>query len=188
MDQAMHRICAPWVAGLGVLAFVTGPVFAQTQSLPVRKPGLWEVTIRGAGDSMMRQQKVQQCTSEEAESIMLLSVVPGQEHCHDVAVKKSGKGHEIRTTCYVHDNRVEAAVELSGDLQAAYRGVFEVKYSKPVRFNPGRTEFEGRWLGACKAGQRAGDMLLPNGATVNVVDDRKRAEAHGHDGHEGHKH
>ncbi len=186
MNQAMHRMCAPWVAGLGVLAFVTGPVFAQTQSLPVRKPGLWEVTIRGVGDSMMRQQKVQQCTSEEAESIMLLSVVPGQEHCHDVTVKKSGKEHErheIRTTCYVHDNRVEAAVELSGDLQATYRGVFEVTYSKPVRFNPGRTEFEGRWLGACKAGQRVGDMLLPNGATVNVVDDRKRAEAHGHDGH-----
>ena len=109
----MHRICAPWVVGVGVLAFVAGPVFAQTQSLPKRKPGLWEVTIRGAGDSMMRQQKVQQCTSAEAESIMLLSVVPGQEHCHDVAVKKSGKVHEIRTTCYVHDNRVEAAVELS---------------------------------------------------------------------------
>ena len=59
MNRAMHRICAPWVAGLGVLAFAAGPVFAQTQSLPVRKPGLWEVTIRGAGDSMMRQQKVQ---------------------------------------------------------------------------------------------------------------------------------
>ena len=70
MNRAMHRICAPWVAGLGILAFVAGPVFAQTQSLPVRKPGLWEVTIRGAGDSMMRQQKVQQCTSEEAESII----------------------------------------------------------------------------------------------------------------------
>ena len=77
MNRAMHRIYAPWVAGLGILAFAVGPVFAQTQSLPVRKAGLWEVTIRGAGDSMMRQQKVQQCTNEEVESIMLLSVVPG---------------------------------------------------------------------------------------------------------------
>ena len=33
--------------------------------------------------------------------------------------------------------------------------------------------------------------VLPNGVTVNVVDDRKRAENHNHDhqhGHHGHKH
>ena len=41
----------------------------------------------------------------------------------------------------------------------------------------GRMLIEGRWLGTCSAGQRAGDMVLPNGITVNVVDDKKRAES-----------
>lgn len=179
----MHGTVVRWLAGLGILAVCTGSLLAQTRSLPARKPGLWEVTVRSAGEAVVRQQKVLQCTTEETEGIMLLAVVPGQEHCHEAKTKRTGQGHEVRTVCYVHDNRVDATVELSGDLQAAYRGAFEVKYSKPVRFQPGRTEFEGRWLGACKAGQRAGDMVLPNGTTVNVVDDRKRAESQGHEGH-----
>jgi hypothetical protein len=186
----MNRtVCAAgrqWLIGLGIGIVSAGPLLAQAQApqLPARKPGLWEVTVRGAGNPGAREQKVWQCTDRQAEPIMLLAVVPGQEHCHEARVKKIAQGHEVRTTCYVHDNRVDATVQLSGDLRAAYRGTFEVQYSKAVRFNPGRTEFEGRWLGACKAGQQAGDMVLPNGATVNVVDDRKRADSQGHAGHQ----
>lgn len=172
-----------WALVLGLLFFAAGAAQAQAQSLPARKPGLWEVTVRSVNDPAARSQTVQQCTAKDSEGVMLLAVVPGQEHCHDAKVRRSGGRHEVRTVCYVHDNRVDATVELSGDLQSAYRGVFEVKYAKPVRFNPGRTEFEGRWLGACKAGQQPGDMVLPNGATVNVVEDRKRAASHVHAGH-----
>ena len=114
---------------------------------------------------------------------MSLAIMTGQERCHNVRVKNNERGSEVRTVCYVHDNRVDATVQLSGDLQTAYLGVFEVTYSKPVRFVPGRTEFEGRCLGECGAAQRPGDMVLPNGATVNVVEDRKRAESQGHAGH-----
>lgn len=188
MHSTVRTTVGRWIVGVGIGAMSAAAVWAQAQSqapqpLPARKPGLWEVTVRGAGEPAGRGQTVRQCTTQQAEPIMLLAVVPGQEHCHEVKVRKTARGHEVRTLCYVHDNRVDATVELTGDLDAAYRGVFEVKYSKPVRFNPGRTEFEGRWLGACQAGQRAGDMVLPNGATVNVVDDRKRAESHDHAGH-----
>ena len=183
MHRTVRSSKESWVIGLVVFAASSDLVLAQTAQLPSRKSGLWEVTVRSAGESAMRQQKVLQCTTEEAEQVMLLAVVPGQEHCHDVKAKRTTEGYEVRTQCYVHDNRVDASVNFSGDLQIAYRGVFEVTYSKPVRFNPGRTKFEGRWLGPCKAGQRAGDMVLPNGATVNVVEDRKRAENRGHEDH-----
>ncbi len=174
-----------WTAwGWGAIACLAGPALAAAEPMPTRKEGLWEVTVRGETESVLRKQTVQQCTSKEAEPVMLLSVVPGQEHCHDVKVRRAQRGsYKIQTVCYVHDNRVDATVELSGDLKAHYSGAFEVKYAKRVRFEPGRTLFEGRWLGACRPGQRPGDMLLPNGATVNVVDDRKRAESHSHDGH-----
>lgn len=171
------------LVGLGVWMGVAVTNCANAQQMPARKSGLWEVIVRSGGNPTASEQKVLQCTDRQAEPIMLLAIVPGQEHCHNVTAKKNALGSEVRTVCYVHDNRVDATVQLSGDLQTAYRGVFEVTYSKSVRFAPGRTEFEGRWLGACGATQRAGDMVLPNGATVNVVEDRKRAESHGHAGH-----
>lgn len=174
------------IRGLVAVSTVAGcvlPTVGQADELPARKAGLWEVSVRRVAEPLASTQKVLQCTDRRAERVMLLAVVPGQEHCHEMKVKKRAQEHEVHTTCYVHDNRVDASVRLSGDFRTFFRGSFDVRYSKPVRFDPGRTEFEGRWLGACTAGQRVGDMVLPNGATVNVVADRKRAESQGHVGH-----
>ncbi len=167
----------------GALVLLMGAAGAYADALPVRKPGLWEVTLRSGTQSVMRQQQVQQCTDRATDQVSLMSIVPGQEHCHQTRVKKTRKGLEVNTTCWVHDNRVEAQIRLLGDFQKAYEGQFEVKYSKPVRFNPGLTHFTARWLGECKPGQRPADMVLPNGVTVNVVDDLKT-----HQGHDGHDH
>ncbi len=174
---------------------------AQKKSpLPARKNGLWEVMVRSddlvlkrAGQAAPRPLTVRQCTSAETESVMLTSIMPGQEDCHDLKVRRRGKGggYDITSTCYVHENRLNAQMELLGDLQSAYSGSFSATYPQTPIHNTGRMVFEGRWLGACLSGQRPGDMVLPNGVTVNVVDDRKRAENHNHDhqhGHQGHKH
>lgn len=165
-----------------------GKKAAKSSVLPARKSGLWEVTLR-SGETLLRRQgvgkaraqTVQQCTSAETEAVMLLSILPGQENCRDLKAPRriKGGGYDIRTVCYVHDNRVEAQMMLVGDLQSSYSGTFEVKFAQTPMDNTGRTAFEGRWLGPCNSGQRAGDMVLPNGVTVNVVDDTKRAEGHG---------
>jgi hypothetical protein len=171
------KTCSVWL--LAALALTS----ANAHELPARKPGLWELTLRSERGASQRVQRVQQCTSRQAEAVMLLSVVPGQEDCHQVTAKRRGKVHEIRTVCYVHDQRVDAHVQLSGDLNSSYSGSYEVKFAQHGAVADSRALIEGRWLGACSQGQRPGDMVLPNGVTVNVVDDRKRAEAHDHSGH-----
>lgn len=171
----------------------------RKSALPARRSGLWEVTVRSddlvlrrQGQPQQRPQTVQMCTSAEAEPVMLFAIVPGQSDCHEVEVsrrpKNAGAGYEISTVCYVHDNRVEAHMQLLGDLQSAYNGSYSVKYGLTPLQNTGRMVFEGRWLGACKPSQQPGDMVLPNGVTVNVIDAIKRAEeGHGHGAH-NHKH
>lgn len=166
---------------------------AQKMPLPARKPGLWEVTVRNdelmlrrQGQAHSRPQTVQMCTSAEAEAVMLFAIVPGQQNCHRLSVRrhnaKEGGGWSVRSECFVHDNPTEADMQLTGDLTREYRGAYTVKYPRTPISNTGRMVFEGRWLGACKLGQRPGDMVLPNGVTVNVVDDMQRAEAgHAHE-------
>lgn len=165
----------------------------QKTPLPARKPGLWEVTVRSdeltlrrQGQAQSRPQTVQMCTSAEAEAVMLFAIVPGQKNCSELSVHrhsaKDGRGWDIRTACLVHDNPTAADMQLTGDLTREYRGAYSVTYARTPIHNTGRMVFEGRWLGACKPGQRPGDMVLPNGVTVNVVDDVKRTEAgHAHE-------
>jgi hypothetical protein len=164
---------------------------ARKSPLPVRKSGLWEVTLRDDTPGPRMGQTVRMCTNAESEPVMLMAIVPGQEDCHEIRATRRAKGvgYDIRTVCYVHDNRVETRMELTGDLLSAYEGRFSVKFSLSSALPPAPTVFEGRWLGACQPGQRPGDMVLPNGVTVNVVDDRKRAEsAHEDPDHSGHGH
>ncbi|MFN4117192.1 DUF3617 domain-containing protein [Acidovorax sp.] len=170
------------------------PKASRQAVLPARKDGLWEVLVRSddlvlkrAGRGTPQPVTVRQCTSAAVEPIMLMSIVPGQEDCHERKVLRRGKGaeagHDIITVCYVHDNRVDTQMRLLGDLQSTYHGSFEAKFPKTPLHNTGRMVFEGRWLGDCAAGQRPGDMLLPNGVTVNVVDDHRRAQNADHSGH-----
>lgn len=167
--------------------------------LPVRKDGLWEVTIR-SDDLVLRQREqvqrtpvtVQMCTRREVEPVMLLAMVPAQENCRKLQVvrrgKKAGAGFDIRSICQVHDVTSEMHMELQGDFQTRYSGEFSVKFPQMPMQNTGRMVFNGRWLGDCAAGQRSGDMRLPNGITVNVVDDRQRAEKGPAHGAHDHKH
>ena len=89
----------------------------------------------------------------------------------------------------MHEQRVDTVMELRGDLASRYEGRLETRYPGMASQTPPPKVFEGRWLGECRAGMRPGDMQLPNGVTVNVVDDRRRAEERpDHHDHKGHKH
>lgn len=157
---------------------------AHAEAMPLRKPGLWEVSIVGPGQSVMRQQKVLQCTTNDVDAVTMLAVVPGQEHCHETEVKRNGGQFTLQTVCFVHENKVVARIRLSGDFQQAYQGDFEVAYSKPLPHSAsGITRFSGRHLGDCKPGMKPSDMVLPNGITVNIVDSLKQRDTH-----EGHQH
>jgi len=153
--------------------------------LPARKAGLWEVVVQAhapAGGMRQAAQTVRQCTDARAERLMLLSIVPGQEHCSrfTVAGSAAGGGYDIVGACSVHDQRVVLHAQLRGDLESAYSGTYRVEHASAAPVVNGSVDFQGRWLGQCGPGMRPGDMLLPNGIKVNVVDDIGRAEAQAH--------
>ena len=40
---------------------------------------------------------------------------------------------------------------------------------------PVKMSMEGKWLGACAAGQQPGDVIMANGVKVNIPELQKRA-------------
>lgn len=155
--------------------------------LPARRAGLWEVTIQahapsGAGGRVQPAMTVLQCTDAKAERIVPLFLLPAREGCQRITVKKNAAGgsHEVSTVCQTHGQRIDMQLTLRGDMQARYHGTYRIQHPATPSNNTGPVPFEGRWLGRCKPGQRAGDMVLPNGITVNTVDDASHASEHAH--------
>lgn len=188
MFLCLLSVLAPVMAVLPVKAADVGQGDSRTK-LPKRKAGLWEVTVqahapRGMSGVKQGPVTVQQCTDAKTERVMLLAVLPTQENCvaSQVAKRagKAGSGYDIAVACKVHDQPVLARMRLTGDLQSVYAGTYRVEYPGKETLNVGPVDFQGRWLGGCKPGQRPGDLRLPNGITVNPVDDAARAEQHRH--------
>lgn len=154
---------------------------------PSRKAGLWEVTILAHSEGLAGARQpaviVRQCTRPDVENVMLFSILPGQENCGQAKVARRGdKGdhYEIGRACRVHDNQVRARMQLRGDLQSVYSGNYTVEFAQTPEQNVEAVAFQGRRLGDCAPGQKPGDMVLPNGITVNPVDDAVRRKGHTH--------
>lgn len=190
------RLCA----AVGLLLLVASlPAIAQgakapdagrsdpRASLPVRKAGLWEVTVQahapqGMGGVKQGPMTVQHCTDAKAERVLPFFVLPAAQDCSATKVAKlAGKnGYDVSVACKVHDAPYDMRMQLWGDPQSVYSGTYSVEYPATPLRNSGPVDFQGRWLGKCKSGQRAGDVVLPNGITVNPVDDTARAREHRH--------
>jgi hypothetical protein len=159
---------APIVALLAL--FVLAPL-AAAQDFPHLKPGLWELT-RTSNRASDARQGITVCVDETV-----------QRQMYDVgggAMKGLCSRHEF----HIHGNRgvgeftcnlgtttlhSKSVMTIHGD--TAYHTETDTTYDPPLM---GRTHshsvLEARYTGPCHAGQRPGDMTLPNGRTINLRD------------------
>lgn len=142
-------------------------------NLPKRKAGLWEMTMGAAGG---QSQTMKVCLDEATDKAMYqmgaqmsgslcskfgLNVKDGVVIADGVCNILGPQGNITMTS--------HSETRFQGD--SAYQTAGHVKYDPAVM---GRSEADvsssGRWTGACVAGQKPGDMILPNGQKVNIND------------------
>jgi len=75
--------------------------------------------------------------------------------------------------CQIGNSKTKATAVIRGDLSRAYEADFLTRVSPP---HQGTAELRGkvkaRYLGNCKPGQRAGDLIADNGNRMNMIDVR----------------
>ena len=69
-----------------------------------------------------------ECTDAETDAGLLLSQAPGQEHCGETQVRKTGPEWQVSTACRVHDNPIDTTFTFRGNFRTDYAGRFEVRY------------------------------------------------------------
>jgi hypothetical protein len=153
-----------------VLCVLAAPLAAIAQDFPKLKPGLWEMSNTSSRRNDAAPVKSTLCLDASVQQDMIrMASGAMQGMCSKHDVKYSGNKITAEGICKIGDSTMksQSVMTMSGD--TAYRTVAHATFDPPFA---GTTEsnsvIEGRHVGACKPGQRPGDMTLPNGQTMNI--------------------
>jgi hypothetical protein len=144
--------------------------------LPARKAGLWEVKMTFEGRNLPPQ-VMQQCIDASTDKMM--SSFGGnlrQDMCSKQDVQKAGNTLVVDSVCQMGGTTINSHGIITGDFNSAY----SVKVTSTRSGGPampgmpadGATNMtiDAKHLGACKADQKPGDMIMADGRKINIVD------------------
>jgi predicted PP-loop superfamily ATPase len=155
---------------LGLLVLLPA-VSAQAVELPTRKAGLWEMKMVRTGTSVP-DMTMQHCTDATTDKQMSTSFSPGKDTCAKQDIVKTATGYVSDSVCSVAGMTITSHAEITGDFNSAYT----VKSTSKSEGGPSgvprdsTTTIEAKWLGACKADQKPGDIVMPGGMKMNILE------------------
>ena len=141
--------------------------------MPARKPGLWEMKISMEGRAMAMP-TVQHCIDAATDKQM--NTMGGgmtAEQCSKKDVQRSGSTVTVDSICNIGGGVTATShAVVSGDFNSGYTvKVHSKREGGQVRPGiPAETDMtvEAKWLGACTADQKPGDMIMGNGMKMNI--------------------
>ena len=146
---------------------------AWAEDLPVRKAGLWEMKLVTTG-SPVPEMTMQHCTDETVDKEMSNNVSPmAKQICAKQEIKKTATGYVSDSECSVAGVSTTSHAEITGDFNSAYMVKSTSHAQGGVAGAAGRDStmtVQAKWLGACKADQKPGDIVMPGGFKMNVRD------------------
>jgi hypothetical protein len=158
-----------------VLAGLLCAAPALALDLPTRKAGLWDIKMTMEGRSMPPM-GVQQCVDAATDKQM--NSIGGnmrQEQCSKQDMQKVGSTIVVDSVCKVGQATVTTHAVITGDFNSAY--TVKVTSKRDGAVGPGmpaegstNMTIEAKWLSACKADQKPGDMIMANGQKINIRD------------------
>jgi hypothetical protein len=160
-------------AGL-VLCTLSG-LAAAAVDLPTRKAGLWEIKMARTG-SPLPDMTMQHCTDETTDKQMTSTLSPmSKDACSKNDTARTATGYTTDSVCTVGGMSMTSHADITGDFNSAYT----VKVTSHREGGPTGAArdsvmtLEAKWLGACKADQKAGDIAMSGGLKMNVKDMEK---------------
>jgi hypothetical protein len=156
---------------LFVLALTLSPLsLAAPKDMPARKPGLWEIKMQMSG--MPQPMVSQQCIDEKTDDLMQQQgEAQARQQCSKNAMRKDGDKVIVETVCKFNGTTATTTATFSGDFSRNYRGEINTTYSPPMHgMKSSKQMLDAKWLGACKPGQKPGDVAMPGMGSMNLKD------------------
>jgi hypothetical protein len=162
-------VAACWLAA--------APAFAL--DMPVRKAGLWELKMTFEQPKLAAH-VLKQCTDAATDKYLNSSFGgSAQQTCTKQEVHESDDTVVVNSVCSFAGMTTQSHAVITGSFDSAYKMEVTTRHLSGPR-PPGlgqngehRMAVSAKWLGPCKPGQRPGDIIMPGGIKVNVLDMRK---------------
>jgi hypothetical protein len=169
-----RQLATFYLAGFVVALLLCGAP-ALAVELPTRKAGLWELKMLRAG-SPNPEMTMQHCTDETTDKKMTTSLSPmAKQNCSKNDTQKTTTGYVTDSVCSFNGTTMTSRSEVTGDFDSGYSLKVTSHNEGPPAGAPRDTEMtlEAKWLGACPADQRPGDIVMPGGFRMNITDMEK---------------
>lgn len=135
-----------------------------------RKGGLWE--LNHSVDGMPNgSDTVQVCVDEKTDNLQNQISAGGKAkgQCKVSNSRRTEDGFKITSVCKMQGSTVTTDTTLSGKFDSAYHGDIRISANPPLAgVKQSHVSLNAKWLGACKPGQKAGDLIMSNGMVVNA--------------------
>jgi len=145
------------------------PATAWASDMPARKPGLWEVSMHM--DAVNAPTEVTKLCLDAATDAAMQGLAPTSSNCGKKEMRRDGDVVTSDSVCKFGGTEMtsHAVATFSGD--TAYHVEITTQYNPPMK---GRGEStitqDAKWVGACPADMRPGDVIAPNGMRMNMME------------------
>jgi hypothetical protein len=172
LESSKEDFMRPHLA-LVALVLCTGP--AAALDLPARKAGLWELKMSFA-NRKLPVQTMEHCIDAETDKLMnSMGGAMRNDMCSKQDVQMLAGTIVVDSVCKIGPATTTSHAVVSGDFSSAY--VVEVTSKREGPATPGMSPsgetsmtIAAKWLGACKADQKPGDIIMAGGRKMNVRD------------------
>ena len=160
--------------GVAAAMLVAGLQTAAAVELPTRKSGLWEMKMLPSAD--MPGMTMQHCTDETTDKRMSDAFMPmAKNMCSKNETQRTAAGYVTDSICTFAGITSVSRAETIGDFNSAFTVKTTSKMQNAPKSIPSDSvsTIEAKWLGACTAGQKPGDIMMPGGMKMNIKDFEK---------------
>jgi hypothetical protein len=141
------------------------PALAAAVDLPRRKSGLWEISTAAREGQVVA---AQMCVDQKSDDLSRQLAGAGVT-CSKQDVRREGSRYVVDSVCKFGESTATSRAVFTGSFDSRYDVDISAKYAPPMMgISEGRSTIRARWLGPCRAGQRPGDIVMPNGTTINI--------------------
>jgi hypothetical protein len=150
------------------LAAIASVALAQPLATPTRRAGWWEqsmtMNMRGKEQTMTTQM----CTDPqiERESSVIAQAAGGQS-CSRRDITPVPGGWHVVSEC---SSRFGGSRTTTGMVTGDFQSHLHMDLVSQSARGSDHVVMDTRWLGACPAGRRPGDVVMPGGQVMNVTE------------------
>ena len=119
---------------------------------------------------------MQHCTDAGTDKEMSAAAAPvAKDMCSKQDIQKTATGYVTDSVCSYGGTTMTSHSEVSGDFNSAYSVKVTSHNDGAPAGAPRDTDMtlQAKWLGACAADQKPGDIVMPGGFKMNITDMEK---------------